>query len=252
MVSGRSQNLGGSDYYLPFTNAGGREITSTIDLVKGDIVQIGQGTHTTIIVSKVSAGQYMVVDSNHWNEETVGRYQRSVALGGSVRAFRMGKVGLLTSDYVGSIVQWDGDRKTQKTSWLVRPDGRRYWISDINQYDCWRQLSAGDKGAQTSAVLEDVIPDSGKTALCPAINGPIAKDTLGAGKALTVDMSLWSMDGRYRLIFQKDRNLVLYGPSGAVWGTNRYTGDLAPCRQMPTWSVIICGPSLPGIATQVD
>lgn len=38
-------------------------------------------------------------------------------------------------------------------------------------------------------------------------------------------MNLWSQDGRYRLILQADRNFVLYGPSGPVWATNKYTGD---------------------------
>ena len=130
-----------------------------------------------------------------------------------------------SQDFVGSIVQWSGDTKSQKTSWLVEPDGRRYWISSTAQYYCWRHLSAGDKGPQPSSVLDGVIPDSGSTANCPAINGPGAKDTLGTGQALMTDMGLWSLDGRYRLIFQGDRNLVLYGPSGAVWATNRYTGD---------------------------
>ena len=92
MVSGHTQNLGGSDYFAPFLAAGGVEVTATDALVKGDIVQVGQGTHTFFIVSKVSAGQYMVVDSNHWSDETVGYYQRAVALGGTTRAFRMGTV----------------------------------------------------------------------------------------------------------------------------------------------------------------
>jgi hypothetical protein len=73
--------------------------------------------------------------------------------------------------------------------------------------------------------LDNVIPDSGQTAWCPAINGPTAKDTLSSNQALMTDLSLWSSDGRYRLLFQADRNLVLYGPNGVIWATNRYTGD---------------------------
>jgi hypothetical protein len=218
----------GGDYYGGFLAAGGKEITATNDLVKGDIVQYPAAhLHTTIIVSKVSDGNYMVVDSNHFGgtTETVDNYSRPITLGNGVRAFRMGKVGPSSADYVGSIVQWDGDRKPQKTSWLVEPDGRRYWISDVAQYWCWRHLSAGDKGPQPSSTLDGVIPDSGRTAACPSLAGPSAKDTLRAGQSLMTDMSISSMDGRYRLIFQGDRNLVLYGPGGAVWATNRYTGD---------------------------
>lgn len=225
MVSGHAQNLGGTDYFAPFLNAGGTEITNRNDLVKGDIIQIGQGTHTTIIVSKVSDGQYMVVDSNHWSDETVGYYQRAVTLDANNRAFRMGKVGPSASDFIGTMVQWDGDTKAQKTSWLVMPDGRRHWVADISNYNCWRALSAGDKGPQPSSILDGVIPDSGQTAWCPAITPPSSRSTMWAGQSLKVNMDLWSSDGRYRLLLQGDRNLVLYGPSGAVWATNRYTGD---------------------------
>ncbi len=135
------------------------------------------------------------------------------------------RTGPRASDYVGSIVQWDGDRKAQKTSWLVRPDGRRHWIPSIAEYQCWRQLSAGDKGPQPSSILDRVIPDSGQTARCPAINGPTGRDVLRPGQSLRVDQRLSSQDGRYVLVFQGDRNLVLYGPRGALWATNRYTGD---------------------------
>ena len=38
--------------------------------------------------------------------------------------------------YAGYIVQWDGDHKAQKTSWLVGPDLKRRWIRDIPAYNC--------------------------------------------------------------------------------------------------------------------
>ncbi len=91
MVSEHAQNLGGSDYFQSFLNAGGTRITDVNALAKGDIVQYGQGGHTTIIVGRVSPGQFMVVDSNHWsNDETVGYYQRAITLSNEVRAYRMG------------------------------------------------------------------------------------------------------------------------------------------------------------------
>ena len=76
MVSGKTQNLGGSDYFQPFLAAGGVEIKDVNALVKGDIVQNGQGVHTFIIVSKTGPGQFKVVDSNHNNDERVWYYQR--------------------------------------------------------------------------------------------------------------------------------------------------------------------------------
>lgn len=133
--------------------------------------------------------------------------------------------GPRAADYVGTVVQWAGDTKAQKTSWLVRPDGRRYWVPSAAEYWCWRQLSAGDKGPQPSSILDRVIPDSGQTTWCPAINGATARDVLRPGQSLRVDQRLSSQNGQYVLIMQGDRNLVLYGPNGAAWATNRYTGD---------------------------
>lgn len=36
---------------------------------------------------------------------------------------------------------------------------------------------------------------------------------------LRADQSIYSPDGRFRLVMQTDGNLVLYGPSGALWST---------------------------------
>lgn len=40
------------------------------------------------------------------------------------------------SKYVGHIVQWKGDKKQQKTAWLVGSDLKRRWIPDIATYQC--------------------------------------------------------------------------------------------------------------------
>jgi hypothetical protein len=92
MVSGHGQNLGGSDYFTPFTRAGSQEISNVDELRKGDIVQNGQGIHTFIIVSRNSDGRFMVVDSNHANDEKVWYYARAVTLNSTERAFRMGTI----------------------------------------------------------------------------------------------------------------------------------------------------------------
>ncbi|MGQ0480021.1 MAG: hypothetical protein ACT4O0_03180 [Pseudonocardia sp.] len=92
MLSARSQNLGGQDYFHPFLAAGGSEIRSLDALRKGDIVQEGQGDHTFIIVGRVGGNTFRVVDSNRSRTEKVATYDRAVVLDGSRRAFRMGKV----------------------------------------------------------------------------------------------------------------------------------------------------------------
>jgi hypothetical protein len=96
LASGRTQYPVGPDYFTSFANAGGTEITDINNLTEGDIVQSGQGTHTFIIVSRVSvsgaSGTFNVVDSNHNNDEKVMTYQRTFSLSSSERAFRMGTV----------------------------------------------------------------------------------------------------------------------------------------------------------------
>jgi surface antigen len=46
------------------------------------------------------------------------------------------KPGTQPGAYVGHIVQWDGDRKQQKTAWLVGQDGKRRWIPTTAIYFC--------------------------------------------------------------------------------------------------------------------
>lgn len=93
MASSGTQNLGGRDYFQPFTKAGGKEILNLGELQKGDIVQEGQGSHTYIIVKRVEGNNFTVVDSNkHWNER-VTSYDREVTLNYNKRAYRMGMPG---------------------------------------------------------------------------------------------------------------------------------------------------------------
>jgi hypothetical protein len=92
MASNHSQALGGSDYFSDFVREGSQEITETSALAKGDIVQVGQGEHTFIIVSKVSGNTFSVVDSNHDFHETVMNYNRTLSLDSNTRAFRMGSI----------------------------------------------------------------------------------------------------------------------------------------------------------------
>jgi hypothetical protein len=97
MVSGHTQNLGGRDYYQPFLTAGGVRITSIGQLAEGDVVQVGEGVHTFIIVRKLSVnagtGKFTVVDSNHAYNERVMTYNRTFSLSSTTRGYRMGSTG---------------------------------------------------------------------------------------------------------------------------------------------------------------
>ena len=44
-----------------------------------------------------------------------------------------------------------------------------------------------------------------------------SRDTLYAGESLGVDQSLTSQNRLYRLVVQKDGNVVEYGPEGKIW-----------------------------------
>ena len=69
------------------------------------------------------------------------------------------------SDYIGHIVQWNGDRNPQKTAWVVGPEGKRYWIPTIAIYFCLKEQ--GHSGPEElPATLLEQLPDSGKTATC--------------------------------------------------------------------------------------
>lgn len=50
---------------------------------------------------------------------------------------------------------------------------------------------------------------------------------------LHIDQSIYSPDGRFQLVMQGDGNLVLYGPSGALWSTVT-AGSSATLAQMQT------------------
>jgi hypothetical protein len=90
-------------YFKAFEDNGALRITSVADLRKGDIVQSGETEynphlHTFIIIGLVSGSTFDVLDSNHKVDEKVDRYNRSVSLSDSVRAYRLGTVSSSSSD----------------------------------------------------------------------------------------------------------------------------------------------------------
>ena len=99
MASGRRQWIasGGRDYFAGFLHpsgggSGATEIKRAARLVKGDVVQVGNGTHTYVVVARVRDNLFTVVDSNRDLKENVTTYNRRLTLGAKVRAFRLGTV----------------------------------------------------------------------------------------------------------------------------------------------------------------
>lgn len=117
--------------------------------------------------------------------------------------------------YAGKIVQWNGDTKTQRTSWLVTPDLKRYWIPDISTYNCLKGNGFADAGPISSTLLDQLPDQSGQWATC-------GNRSLGNNQFLFRGSYLRSSNGLYILWLQRsDGNLVLYGPSGPIWANSR-------------------------------
>ena len=123
MVSSHTQWLGGT-YFGSFLQAGAKEIKSVNELVKGDIVQSGDGVHTYVIVKRLKGNVFNVVDSNHDYKETVLNYNRAVTLNANNRAFRLGATSATGATQSGVIAFI---RNTGKGTaiYSVKPDGTR-------------------------------------------------------------------------------------------------------------------------------
>jgi tyrosinase len=67
-------------------------------------------------------------------------------------------------------------------------------------------------------------------------------DTMSAGQVLLPDQSFASGDGRFRLIYQTDGNLVLYGPTGALWASDTEGSRLGGCIMQGDGNLVIYGP----------
>lgn len=73
------------------------------------------------------------------------------------------------ANYAKKIVQWNGDTKAQRTSWLVWPVSSklvRYWIPDISTYYCLRNEGYPDAGPVSSDILNQLPDQTGQKATC--------------------------------------------------------------------------------------
>src|SRR5581483_7001928 len=71
----------------------------------------------------------------------------------------------------------------------------------------------------------DTSYDAGMTGLAAsymAVTSPTPSNVLWNNQYIGVGQSVWSQDHRFQLTLQTDGNVVLYGPSGALWSTGTY------------------------------
>jgi hypothetical protein len=121
---------------------------------------------------------------------------------------------LAPSTYRNRIVQWDGDQASQSTSWLVAGNLKRYWVPDGGVWNCLRGQGFGGPDRIATSMLNQLPDQTGMGAAC---GGSI----LSSNRIMLRNTYIRSADGRYTLWLQGDGNLVLYGPSGAIWANYR-------------------------------
>ena len=77
-----------------------------------------------------------------------------------------------------------------------------------------------------------------------AVVAHVAQNQLQSNESILPSQSLWSLDGRFRLIVQhQDGNLVLYGPSGPLWATGSTNGTTTILTMQADGNLVIRGPS---------
>lgn len=213
LATGQNIAYGSDDYHRAFRDNGAQQVARDSG-TKGDVIQVGNGVHTAIVVRNLGGGTYEVVDSNWVARHKVGVHNYTIPADGVI--WRLGTVrGGNAAAYAGHIVQWDGDTKAQKTAWYVTPDHRRIWISSIDAYNGLKRRGVPGPVVLPASTLDQLPDQWGKWA--PGF------DRLDTNQVLRRGMHLKSGDGRYTLWLQIDGNTVLYGPSGrALWANYRY------------------------------
>ncbi|QIG44654.1 CHAP domain-containing protein [Nocardioides anomalus] len=148
--------------------------------VPGDVIvwygsgDIGQYGHVQVVDS-VSGSTVHVVQQNSAGARADLQISASGAIGGRswpgnseyVKGFLHAKKNVLSAAqaFNGHIVQWDGDRKTQKTAWWVS-GGKRYWIPTSAVYYCLKNSGAPGPDVLTATVLDSLPDQNGAWVRC--------------------------------------------------------------------------------------
>ena len=124
--------------------------------------------------------------------------------------------GKSVSQYARHIVQQEGDKKKQKTSWYVSADLRRLWIPDAATFNALRST-----GAPKSDVLaaEDLDALSDQKDHWAAAGSAMTKQ-----RTLRREMYLRSANGKYTFTLRSDGNIELTGPGNALLWDAKVSG----------------------------
>lgn len=110
------------------------------------------------------SGTQKVVYPNAWGFTDWRRANKEPAA--NTYTLGRGRLAIAPGDWAGHIVQWDGDRKAQKTAWLVGGDFRRRWIDTTARYSCLKRKKVPGPVALPAATLNDLRDVTGVKAPC--------------------------------------------------------------------------------------
>jgi hypothetical protein len=230
LASGRTQWIGGTPdgtYFGAFLKAGGTEIKSIDKLVKGDIVQIGNGTHTFIVVDRITGSKFDVVDSNENYDEYVSEHAQTITLSSTERAFRMG----------GAEAPAAGPQpQEQASSGIVTA---KLYYTKLDDYDATNvrlQILRSGKvvvdHAFPSADLAAWVPGSGSTR-----GSLLVRDVDHDGQP-EVGVELYPGGAHHEswsVVYRYDKRAGKYLSSQHTWGDPSYTLVQMDKDQIPEW-----------------
>jgi surface antigen len=101
-------------------------------------------------------GRWMTVNFNRYADhvKSVDQYTKFIY-----------KPNEAPNQYEGQIVQWDGDRKAQKTAWIVQ-QGKRYWIPTSAIFYCLKGRGVAGPTVLPATVLDTYPDQTGQWANC--------------------------------------------------------------------------------------
>jgi hypothetical protein len=161
LVSGLWMGNGSSDYQSAFRTAGAVQMTAAT-AIRGDIIQDGDGVHTTIVLENLGNGNFTVVDSNSVAIHKVGVH--AYTLPSTALIWRLGQPSLKKSRVEGLLIQhssgvyaylvingqprWVPDNETL---WCLRAQGKATYASTLT----WDQIhSLGPEGPAMPGCLD--------------------------------------------------------------------------------------------------
>jgi hypothetical protein len=132
--------------------------------------------HVTYVTSVISSTTFLDSEMNTNGELDGPHYNmRRTVSAGSVFIYQLPAPSQSAppnpDQYVGTIVQWNGDTKAQKTAWLVGDDLHRRWIPTIAVYQCLKAQGVPGPVALSSSVLNELPDLTNEWATCADAGG---------------------------------------------------------------------------------